>query len=85
MLAKCGNPECNRRFMRLSEGKLFWQEAPHDANSNGQNGMLQMVWFCDECSKDMPEVRHSGDSEFSPVFRKEVKPRSLAQIHATHS
>jgi hypothetical protein len=69
--------------MRLSEGKLFWQEMPQDGNGSG--GALQMVWFCDECSKDMPAAQHSGDSEFSPVLPKESKPRSLAQQRATHS
>ena len=82
MLAKCGNPECTRRFMRLSEGKLFWQEVPQEAA--GSNQVLQMVWFCDDCAVGLPGATHSGDAEFSPVFRREPRARASTQLRAAH-
>ena len=84
MLANCGNPKCTRRFMRLSEGKLFWQEVASNT-AHGQQDALQMVWFCDECAEQMLKPLRPSDSAFSPVLAAEDRPRSLAQIRATHS
>ena len=30
MLANCANPKCSNHFLRMSEGKLFWQETQLD-------------------------------------------------------
>jgi hypothetical protein len=45
MVAKCANPQCNQRFMRSDEGKLFFvkPEKPGPAIEN-------LFWLCRECA-----------------------------------
>ncbi len=85
MLGKCGNPKCTRRFLRLSQGKLFWQEAMCETGAHGHDGTLRMIWFCDECARQLTTAARSSDAEFTLVLRWEDRERSLAQMRATHS
>ena len=82
MLAKCANPACIRPFLRLSEGKLFWQEVIR-ASAEGNGLDRQLVWFCDACILASAPQTQFAASTFQPVFRAERRPRSQTQQRAS--
>ena len=65
MLANCANPKCSNHFLRMSEGKLFWQETQLDREiTSSSESHLQLVWFCDICAS----LRHP------PMHHREYAP-----------
>lgn len=58
-LASCANPECGRKFKRLSEGKLFVRHA----EKNDQGLKQKALWLCPECAErfDLRFDRHMQD------------------------
>src|SRR5438270_91053 len=60
MLAKCANPACSTKFLRLTEGKLFQVETefvlkPTNRNGNGAGRInsrrrTEHFWLCSECA-----------------------------------
>ena len=60
MLAKCANPACSTKFLRMTEGKLFQVETEFSARSVNRNGhgiakitprrRTEHFWLCAECA-----------------------------------
>jgi hypothetical protein len=53
-VSQCANPECDRHFRRLGEGKL-WVFPIFDPKPWGLPAHLRqkVVWLCDECAEEM--------------------------------
>jgi hypothetical protein len=60
MLAKCANPACSTKFLRLTDGKLFQVETEFVLKPNTRNGnnvgktiprrRTEHFWLCSECA-----------------------------------
>ena len=60
MLAKCANPACSTKFLRLTEGKLFQVETEFVTKPNHRNGngvgqtrarrRTEHFWLCSDCA-----------------------------------
>jgi hypothetical protein len=53
-VSKCASSECNRRFHKLGEGKV-WAFPIFDPESWGLPAHLRqkIVWLCDRCAEEM--------------------------------
>ena len=68
MVAKCANPECSERFMRLHQGKLFrWDGANarrHLTRGTGTETKkarkVEFFWVCGNCAREMTVVFKVG-------------------------
>jgi hypothetical protein len=46
-VSRCANPECDHKFKRLGEGKLFVRPS-----GKSDNGLTQKaLWLCPECAQ----------------------------------
>jgi hypothetical protein len=72
-VAKCANLECNRRFHRLGEGKI-WAFPVEDPKPWGLPAHLRqkVVWLCDECAELM-YVRLDRKHHAIHLVRKAVR------------
>jgi hypothetical protein len=52
MLAKCSNPSCSARFLRLGNGRLFILEADPPRQTD-KSEPTEYFWLCDHCSATM--------------------------------
>jgi len=52
MLAKCSNPSCSARFLRLGNGRLFILEADPPRHTD-KSERPEYFWLCDACSAMM--------------------------------
>jgi hypothetical protein len=52
MLAKCSNPSCSARFLRLGNGRLFILEADLPRQTD-KSEPTEYFWLCDHCSARM--------------------------------
>ena len=68
MLHKCANPECNRPFRYLRQGKLFQVETEYfEADRPGlaprRNRAVRRVehyWLCDDCASVLTLISEKG-------------------------
>ena len=53
MVVRCSNPECNREFHQLSQGRLYLLPPPQDSFSEFTMTRLAdyCYWLCPECSR----------------------------------
>lgn len=49
MLAKCSNPSCSTRFLRLGNGRLFILETDPPRHSD-KSERTEYFWLCEACS-----------------------------------
>lgn len=64
MVAKCFNPQCNRRFHQLSKGKLFL--LPPSANAPDMLWRVDRLldycyWLCPECANEHTIMRSGSE------------------------
>jgi len=59
MVSKCANPDCDRPFKYLHDGKLFIVGHPTET-PNGTD-KLRVLFLCKECSKDHTVLVHQGE------------------------
>ena len=45
-VSNCANPQCEKKFKRLGEGKLFVRPA----NKKDSPNMPRALWLCSECA-----------------------------------
>jgi hypothetical protein len=65
-VSKCANPECDVRFKRLGDGKLFVRPA----EKSGKGLKQKAMWLCQECALHF-ELRYRHE-EFHLVHRRHV-------------
>ncbi len=51
MVAKCANPDCNRQFRQLSQGRLFLLPPSTDLMWRVEKLTDYCYWLCPACSK----------------------------------
>lgn len=73
MVSKCANPQCDRTFHYMHEGKLFQlrlepvqgvMDSYEDQFNQGlaARTRLHFYWLCDECSWTYTLVVHGGNT-----------------------
>jgi hypothetical protein len=57
MLHKCANPDCTSPFRKLSQGKLFLVDTPHETSDARRSrwrmqsrSRVEYYWLCDPCA-----------------------------------
>ncbi len=48
-VSKCANPDCDAKFRRLGEGRLYLRPS-HTPDSRAENRVLKALWVCSDCS-----------------------------------
>jgi hypothetical protein len=64
MVAKCANPACSERFLRLHQGKLFrWDGVNAQQRLTRSSGpdarkarKVEFFWLCGDCAREMTIV-----------------------------
>ncbi len=62
-VSKCANPQCDRVFKRLGEGKLFVRAAEMSESGATQ----KTLWLCELCSKQFDLRFDRRQKEFRMV------------------
>ena len=61
MLAKCANPTCSAKFLRLHDGKLFVTEVEGDCQgSHRHERTVEYFWLCSSCCGTMTIAVEKG-------------------------
>lgn len=67
-VSRCANPQCNKEFKRLGEGKLFVRPAANSAKGLKQRAL----WLCASCAEQFDLRYDRRKQEFHLVRRRRV-------------
>ena len=94
MLAKCANPACSAKFLRLHDGRLFVTEVEGADQSNGGHArQREYFWLCSSCCRTMtvavdkgrrPQVVPLPDAAATRQRRDTAFPLELTPKQTTH-
>ncbi len=72
MLTCCANPQCDRRFQYLGEGRIFL-DRPEDALTLTQEELYERCsWLCQNCSERFEVRFQSGQPRLVPLLLKKA-------------
>ena len=94
MLHKCANPTCSKRFLRLSQGKLFrieiddWHASSPNQALTGRRPKLsrrvEHYWLCEECSHLLTLTFEKGIGVITvPLLG--IKRKSMPDLHVAET